>query len=67
MDMDDSFRVFCDIGIMGYHDDCDAVVIVELLEHAQDFLACMGIKISGRFIREKEGRPVYQRPCDRHA
>ena len=52
---------------MGDDDDGDAVLRVELLEHAQHFLARARVQVAGRLVGEDQRRMVDQRARDGHA
>jgi hypothetical protein len=53
-------------GIMGDEDNRDLVVLIELLEHAEDLFACPRVEVSRRLIRKQNRRPVHQSPGDGH-
>ena len=66
VDMDDAAGMTGDIGIVGDQDDCNAVFLIEALEHGEDFLARARVKIARRLIGEKEGRMVDEGTSNRY-
>ena len=60
-------RVFGGLRVVGDHDDGLAVVAVEQLQQAQDFLGRMAVEVAGRLVADQQGRVGDDRARDRHA
>ena len=56
-DCDDAMGKLCDIGLVGHDDDCVSLG-VEIVEEGHDLVAGFGVKISGGFVGEDDGRFV---------
>ena len=48
------------IVVVRHKDDGQAIVLVEFLEHCEDFLAGARIEVSGRFIGEQQWRMIHE-------
>src|SRR6185503_7150218 len=53
--------------VVRHDDDRDPLLLVELTEHLQDFLAGHRVEVARRLIREQQRGLVNQRPRDGHA
>src|SRR4249919_3427312 len=60
-------RVLGGLRIVGHHDDRLAVVAVEHLQQAQDFLGRMPVEVAGGFVADQQGRVGHDRARDGHA
>src|SRR5690606_16272187 len=59
-------RVGSDVGLMGHHDNRNAVFPDQFFKTAHDVSAGGGIEVAGRFIRKQDRRCPHQRPRNRH-
>src|SRR5512139_2427858 len=56
-----------DVGLVGDHDDGQALLLVEGLEDVHDLRARLAVEIAGRLVGQDQGRIVEQGPGDGHA
>jgi hypothetical protein len=52
---------------MGREDERGVFTLVELAHQVEHFCASLRIQVGGRFVREHELGPGYERTCDRDA
>ena len=53
-----------DIRFVGDQNDGYALIAVQALEKSHDFAAGGGVQVAGGFVRQNQGRLVYQCPRD---
>ncbi len=63
---DDPVKVLLVPFLVGDHDDGLVEIPVQLPEQVEDHLRVPGVQVGTGFIGKEEGRPVHERPGDRH-
>ena len=58
--MDDARAITGHVRLMGDDDDGQPIFLIELLKHAQDFLARVRIEVAGRLVGEQKLRLIDQ-------
>lgn len=64
---DDSVGVFGNFGVVGYKDDRQSEILVELTEHSNDVLARLGIQVPGGLVPHQNRGIADQSASDGYA
>ena len=59
-----ALAVVGDVGIMGYHEQGNALIGVQCSEDGDYLLAGAAVQVAGRLVRQNQGWVLYQSPGD---
>src|SRR5258708_19147011 len=63
LDVNNTVSISRDIVLVRYQDDCIAFRL-QAVEQSHDFVARLGVEISGGLVSQDDGRGIYQSACN---